>query len=429
MKIVQGFVEIDSLISNIPTAISPIGELSQWNMTYTKDLGEYSDTAIPGYWLYSFVSVEDNAPVAIDPSTVSIILNVAKSIYEYAVSNPAPFDDSIFKANIQSSNTSITNFKFGAFIPGFQYTMPEWITFSILDTDIKIWFASESFKHQYDNFQITVIPPLFPVDLFFGTYTSVRAQLADVTMADLTDKIQQAKVIHPETVVKIFEAEYVNSVASNQRLLTNWGILIYGLAGDNVDNIKDAIIDYILANSSHNEDEWSLIFPDIFKRTEFMMLPRWDKISIPNFSNFAALYSSIQDPVECVDFAVSNVQTYAEDHIRTHTALLPYDYKAIMLVSVTGSGNVPAKDSLIKIFPDYIPVPSTSPDFSRMSIYTRNWVVGIEDALIAAETATPFTVVASNLRKTYRFGQMYISYNYDKVNYLVACRQNSYYGP
>jgi hypothetical protein len=130
---------------------------------------------------------------------------------------------------------------------------------------------------------------------------------------------------------------------------------------------------------------------------------------------------------ECLSFAEANIHNYPALHIHQNTVILPYDYKAITLLATTGVGNSEAKNSLSKIFPDYIPVPSTSPDFSRMTIFTRTWVVGIEAALIAAETATAYNTIPQKLRRVYRNGQMFISYSYDKVNYLVACSQNSYY--
>ena len=82
---------------------------------------------------------------------------------------------------------------------------------------------------------------------------------------------------------------------------------------------------------------------------------------------------------------------------------------------------------LYKIFPDYIPVSTMTPDFARMSMKTQNWVILLGELLISAETATKFSTIPTRFRKIEREGKLFISAVYDDVNYLVAAKTNSFY--
>ena len=68
------------------------------------------------------------------------------------------------------------NFNFGRFVDNDQLAMPEWISWTSLsfdNTTIKIWLSDESFKAQYDDFDITIIPPIPNMDDFFKNYSTV----------------------------------------------------------------------------------------------------------------------------------------------------------------------------------------------------------------------------------------------------------------
>ena len=84
-----------------------------------------------------------------------------------------------------------------------------------------------------------------------------------------------------------------NPVNRQAELDTNWYVLIWGDAGDNIDSVREKIQDTILANSTHSRDEWKEVFPEIFKRNEFIIVPQWDVFSNENkVKEKASLYSS-----------------------------------------------------------------------------------------------------------------------------------------
>lgn len=433
MKILKGFVTINQYINNVPGVVSLIGELSTWSTTYSINKGEYQDATIPGYKLTSFQNKDSDTGVetVINQAQVLQILQVIKEIVTYANSNIRPYNTENFKNSILVTlGGTISNLTFGNFIDTGTVALPEWVNWKNVDSnydDIKIWLADSSFIDQYDDYRILVIPPIVNLNALFGSYVQASETINERTLSELTEMITVAKEENPETYIRTYEFYYHNPNITTQKIVTNWTAIIYGKAGDNPDAIKDAMVDYVLANSAHDRAEWEVIVPELMKRTEFVILPRWDLISIPNLTEISSLYGNLLDPAECITFAKTNTPFYPEAFVATNVTMMPYDYKAICLLIVNGYTNIDEKVDIKQIFPDYIPVSTSTIDFNRMGIHTKNWVILLEELLIEAEKATRFTSVPHDFRRIERNGIIYISKIYDNVNYLVAARSNNFY--
>jgi hypothetical protein len=432
MHIIKGFVTINNFIDNTPGILSPLGELSTWSTTYSKEKGEYQDLTIPGYKLVTFNSSDSTSNEKIQVSNLEVleILEVVRESINYASVHIRPYDVVDFRGTLLNNfYTRVSNINFGAFVDNGTLALPEWISWNSLssDTFVKIWLSDQSFSEQYDEYEIVVIPPIINLDDLFGFYNVAVNTMASRTISDLSDIIQNTKGSNPETYLRMLNFNYVNVNNTSQVTPTDWAILVYGRSGDNIDAIKDAIVEYILNNSTHTRGEWTLIFPDIFKRTEFIILPRWDKVAIPNLTVMGALYSSILNPIECISFAKTSISYYPPTFIETNIHIMPYDYKALSLLVINGVDNILGKRDIVDLFSDYIPVSTSLADFNRMSIKTRDWVILLEQLLILAETATEFTSVPNKFRRIMRDGILYISVIYDNINYLVAAKSNSIY--
>lgn len=432
MLSIKGFITISQYVNNEPGETSLLGELSTWSMTYTKERGEYTTQSIPGYKLHTFKSINESlVKQSVPQNQVDQILQIIQACVAYATSHIRPYDPIDFRNQVLGSFYGrITDLVLGTFIDNGSLALPEYIEYISTEYDdnvIKVWLADQSFQDQYDEYEIEVIPPLEPLDAFFGFYNDAVNQVSNRTLSDLTLDIQAIKDIHPETYLKLLEFNYYNSNNLNQVTKTNWAILIYGKAGDQIDVMKDALVDYILHNSTYARQDWAVIFPDIFKRTEFIILPRWDLMSIPNLTIQSGLYKSMLNPVECVQFALDNINFYPDIWIEDNINIMPVDYKAIMLEVINGNDNVFTNAHLDEIFPDYIPVSSLHLDFDRMTIKTREWVLLLEQLLITAETATLYSTIPGQLRRVVRDGILFISVLYENVNYMVAAKQNAFY--
>lgn len=436
MQIIKGFVTIEQFINNLPGETALLGELSEWSSTYSKEKGDYLDNAVPGYKFTSFSSKDEITGISslVSPLLVNQILSVVKTMLVYGGSNIRPFNAEDFRTTVYMEYfDSITEFSIGAFVDNGTTALPEWVSWESLSSggsQIKIWLADSAFADQYDGYDIAIIPPVEPLDLFFTSYTNAIQHASERTSTSvLGELVHTVKNMCPETYIRFNEYSVTNPVNSSQSTKILWPVLIYGIAGDNVDNIKDALVNYILLNSSHTRAEWEIIIPDLFKRTEFTIIPRWDKVSVPNLSVLAGLYGSLMDPNECLAMAKLAVPSETPTFVGNNTTIFPYDYKAITLVAVNGSSNIVGKKTLIELFPDYLPVNTSSPDFSRMQTKTREWALLLEKLILAAETATPYTTVPVGTRRIVRNGFLFISAVYDNIHYLVAARENSFYTP
>jgi hypothetical protein len=426
-KILKGFVEIEALQSAAPNVVSPIGEMSTWAMTYTKDKNEFTDPAVAGYRLLATNYIDSvNGPEVPTSELITQVIDVVRRVMVYATTNPLPYNvDDYHNTLIADLFNTVSNLRFGplrtnGYIQIFDWI--EWDSATIPGTRVKIWLSDAAFASQYDLFDIVVIPPIPNIDDFFLIPNAVRNKIAAITPSQMMESIQAAKNRNPETYIRSEVFNYHSPILSDPQTPTTWNVLIYGYQGDNIDSIKDALVAYILAHTTHTEDEWKAIFPDIFKRTEFVFLPRWDLMSIPNLTVQAGMYRSILDPHEAVTYAKASVDFYPQEWIDQHLEILPYDYKAIMLEVITGSNNVEGIDSLLTVFPDYLPVSTSSPDFNRMTQATQEWILILEQLLIVAENLDSYTTVPEEVRVVIRSNKKYVSAYYNNVNYLVQQR-------
>jgi hypothetical protein len=201
-------------------------------------------------------------------------------------------------------------------------------------------------------------------------------------------------------------------------------VVINGSAGNNIDAIKTAIAAYITTNSTSPQNAWVGILPDVFTKLEFMVIPRWFKYAIPPSAMNTGLYSSVMDASEVKTYLNSFINSYPAGWVDAHTELLPLVYKSLAIAVVPGNLNTPQYANLISNISDYMPIPSTSPDFNRMSAATQAWVSMITNMVTVAETATTNAGVPLSMAKVIRNGKFYVSMTHNNVDYLVYAKSN-----
>ncbi len=429
MQIVKGFVSRSDFISNADGVVSPIFEISPNSLTYNRERGEYQDNNYPESILHTFQSVDADGNTYELPTTqVSEVFQIVNAVLSYVSSHSAPYDKADFLATINVGfSGKVTDFDYGDLVNTAVQIVPEWLTWKSVthpDTEVKIWLADLAFQEQFDGYKIITVPPIDLLDSFFGNYGQMVTALKAITFSIMQERCQTARADRPSTYIRAYDFDYVNPNNTAQKTTVPWAVLVYGKNGDNIDTIKDEIVEYILDHSTHTREEWEVIFPDLFKRTEFIFLPRWDLVAIPNLTVYSSIYSSMIDPYESISFAKGVLSTMPAAFIDNNLTVIPFDFKCISTLCVNGQNNVEGKKAIEDIFPDYIPVPTTSVDFDRMSENTRNWVLNMQKLLKAAETATQYSTVVNPMRRVKRNGMIYLSLYYNNINFLVAAASN-----
>lgn len=425
---VKAFLGIDSLISNDPNVTSPLGELSVLSRTFSKDIGEYNSTIYRGYRLYTFNSVDQNNEHAtLVPSDVDFCAGIVNSIIEYAKSNIRPYNTAQMTMSLKASFQGILDtIEYGEFIETGSYALPEWIeiTKAVSGSVFRIWLSDDAFKRQYDLFEIAVIPFIDNIDDMFDYFGSVNQRLEIAKVSEFMEKIQRVRDIHPETVQHIVEFNFINVNNPTQFRSVPWGVLTYGAAGDNIDARKDAIIDYILNNSERSRDEWEAIIPDLFKKIEFTLVPRWDLVAIPNLSDLSEVHRTVIDIATNQTYVLAGIGHYNPSHIVGNIELLPHPYKYLMVNVIPGENNDIELNRISKLYPDYIPVQNTALDFGRMSKETRDWCDFLFNLITVSEYMNRYNTIPTTVRRVERNGKLFVSGVYDNVNYLVEAKSN-----
>lgn len=432
MLAIKGLVTNAIFIDNAVNEVAKFGEITTHSLTFSREKGIYSSGNAPELSLITFLSAKDGVLQPVAGNVVEHILDISKFIYDKTLnSTQQVYGDELLNELIAAYAGKAERFSCGAMIQDGQYWMPEWVSWKCVEdltleeNEIRVWFVDDSFKEQYDEFAIEVVPPFDNLDDFFKTGTEVENLIKAIDDATRFQRIQNAKGGHPETIVRSQAYNYIDPYNANHKVAVNWGLLIYGAAGNNIDAIKKALEDYILAHSTHSRAEWTVIFPDIFKRTEFILVPLWNQYAIPNKETQAGLYSQVVNLAEAMTL-FKNTVDYPDNQLDAFASVMGHAYKGLAILAVGSPDNRDSKFRLKDIFPDYLPVSTTSLDFNRMSQPTRDWMLILQELLLWGEEMTEYSSIptAAGYTKTKRDGVLYIVKNYQNINYLVAAKKN-----
>ena len=426
---IKGFAAKPVFANNTPSLINPIGELSTYALTFSKDCGIYWKDAQKTLVLTTFSTKKDGVHVQLSVDTSNQIFRITDWIYELAIAkNDEVYALELLQDLIDEFGNEANNFKCGNIITDGNIWMPQWVSWKVVgaaeETNIRIWFSDENFRQTYDEYEIVVVPPIVPLDDFFKASSKVKELLDAIDPVKKTNDIMAARDGKPETILRTEMFLYNDPFNATIKYPTYWNVLIYGEAGNNIDSIKDALIDHILDNSTHTREEWTKVFPDIFKRTEFILLPDWWNYAIPNRVTEAGIYSPILTVKDIVPELAKFSNLHPVSHVTNYAQVVGHPYKSMQLSSCSSNENRDNKFLLTDFFPDYIAVSSTSQDFNRQSTATREWSEMLMELIILAEDMTEFSDIPRKYTRLKRGGKLYVVGSYGSVHYLVVAKAN-----
>jgi hypothetical protein len=440
MYVLKGFVTnsaftnnaIPNITGETPGSVSTIGEISTLSLTYAQQKGYYFPSTGPtDLSLITFTSALNGVPQLLTSDISDHVLTVAQTLFSYMHTTGQIMSDTLLLYLLGQFSATANNFQCGTIISDGANWAPEWLSWTNTSltelsagNEIKVWFVDVSFRNEYDGSQIVVVPPTLVLDNFFNPSSMVATMLSAITPVMVMSAIQTAKNGCPETVVTCETFNYIDPLNSANVIPTNWYMLIYGSAGNNVDSMADALIAYILANSTHTEADWIKVLPDLFNRTEFVLVPLWDNYSIPNRTLQAGIYSPIASMTNSLALLTQVEPSYPSAHIDEYATLMSFPYKSMQIASIGSPNNKDAWYQINNVMPDVINVSSTSTDFSRMSATTQAWATMIANMLVIAETMTTDTTIPRTMTALTRNGILYLVQNYNNIDYLVAVKSN-----
>lgn len=429
MYYLKGFIQNKAFISNNVGAVSLIGELSTYGMSFSRERGEYHNSTYPLMSLITLSSKKEGVGnIALTSTFSDHVIHLCNTVYQYGINKASAVNRAEIVAHIANTfGPAVADLECGAIVNNGAVWVPEWISWNATEQEanvVKIWLCDDSFRKQYDEYEIVVVPPVVNVDNLFKTATEVETMIKSRGASATMDAIDLAKGKNPETVLRGETFEYINPQVPGFTLPVAWYVIVYGPAGDNNDAIRTAITDHLLASSTYTLVQWRQIFPELFRVTEFSILPRWDRYAIPNRVIQSGIYSPITSPQEGTAFAVSKLDTYNAVHVTNNIEFVAHPYRSLSLIIVGGADNRDAKYKISELFSDYISVGTSSTDFNRMMKSTQDWSYMLERMLIAAESLTEHSEVPVDMRRIRRGDMLYIARRFDNVEYLVAAKVN-----
>lgn len=432
MYVLKAFVVMQPLSDNSPGALSPIGELSTYSKTFSTEIGHYSRAAQPAVDLYSFFSHQSTTGAVSVPAAIQDpLLVLSQWLYQQSVTGTFSENKQTFTSTLLAEfGSQIENLDVGDMVAaddGVSW-LPQYLSFKLSgvaeDNTIKLWFSDDAFRRQYDEYAIRIVPPVDDLNNLIATPLEVKARLDQLDDHDRMERIELAKAGDPTTRVRVDIFPWFNPLQPEISLNTSWAILIYGPGGDNVDNIRNALIDYILANSTYTRDVWEQYLPDIFKITEYILTPVWDVYSIPNESQLAGLFSPTLRWSTLLEKAKTTAPQYPVVHVEEYLESSVSIWRSLGFLIVGGPDNRDEVYTFSERWSDYIVIPTTSVEFARMSPLSQGFVQRLTEMLKIAEHLTEFSDIPLHMTRVIRDGILYLVSTYEDVQYLVVSRQS-----
>ena len=424
----KGFIEIDALSNNTPGNTATLGELSNISSTYSIEKSRYHNAANSNVTLVAFASRYDNdARIEVPVSYANHVLNVTQWLYTQSVAGVFTNDaEAMENAILAQFGSIIDKLLIGKPVVYKGCWLPSWISWEFKtageDNTIRLWFADEIFKAQYDEYQIVVIPPVTPVDTFQKVKLEVEAALADFNIPDYIATIPTYTGGEPYTFLITNEYAWYDREDSAATLKATWSVVIYGKAGNSLELIKQALQNYILANSAYIRNDWAAVFPDIFDSTEFIIVPGWNSISVENETAAGSLYSPILSYDKLISFVSKFTDYEPEAFIAANLQTGTVAYKSLSMMTIGSPANRDNKFKLTDFYKDYSALSTLSMDFNLMSDKTIAFVLLLTEAIIAAEGLDEYSYIGVNLSRVTRNGITYIGFSHLNNLYLVVSR-------
>lgn len=430
MYVINGFAEIPILASNLPNTVSNLGELSPLSATFSKEKGIFGSAQLGDVVFQSFSCRNEDGSLVATPtafgSEITVLLNW---IYNRGALGNISTDNTELASDLQQQFVGYESFDVGGIITNGTINLPAWVKWNVpgpTPYEVRVWFSDSQFQAQYTEYEIIIVPPVTPVDALFNPHGTVYNLINNRTTGELVAELQEAIGDKPNTSMVTESFRWINSGNPDAWINTEWTAVIYGPAGGNIDNIKAAIVAFILSNSTHTEAEWRALIPSLFISTEYIITPHWDRFSIPNQTILAGMYSATVSPQQVTDYALLTKGSYTEAHVRSTVRASFFTYKTLSFSCVGNIDNIDGVYTFNGKFPDYLPLAPSSLDFNRMSQETRDWANLMNNMLEIAESMTPFSNVPLGMSRIYRNNVMFLGATLNGILYLVTTRHFFY---
>ncbi|EBW9734624.1 hypothetical protein NRE35_004306 [Salmonella enterica] len=426
-----GFGEIPNFRLNEPGQVSPIGEMTKENYTYSNEIERYSLTRYPNSQFISLSSERDGVEVAVGLTYQELMLHVTEWLYNRSITGNVPADVPTLLQALRAEFGDIADIKeIGDIIYKDSYLFPTYITLSATNAgeanDLYIWYSHQSLENFYPNSDYTGILPVVNTDIdkLAGDRDQAIALLNAITIVNHNSRVDAAAQGHPQTYLITMNFKWHDKDNPDISADSPFSVLCYGPQSKNIDMVKEYLRNLILSLSEHGEDVWSVIYPELFVPTEFYVIPQWDKVALPNKAEGTGIYSSSMRLKNVLPYALKYCKGYSEDHLRENLGIHAANYQEVIFLSCGNPQNYAAKPAFDEQWPAYSAVDTKSPDFGRIPPATQVMIMQLNGLFKAAEVATEHTIIPQDMTRTVRDGVYYLTTSVDNIQFLCPIKKD-----
>lgn len=429
MDILYAFAHVGHLVDNTPDVVGPIGELSSYSMTFARDRLIYTDLNHPNVNLVVFQNrdLEGNDKVLPLQDRTDIL-----RISEWIISQGrgGNFDESVSDFQTAFITHFGDEFEIIESGPMVMFGQNRYCPESINVTRVghtadylwTLWLSDDAFRNQCPISHIEIVPPVDDIDLLLEDVTTVSGIVNPPNMMWMNNQARELQDSKPYTDLRTWRFDWMDPDSFNSALSTHWLTLHWGDAGNNIDSVKNAIKEYILAHTARDPDDWATVFPEIFTSTEFMIIPHYDLVALPSKFRQSGIYSPTTNHAKCLADAVEHIRGPGYDpvHIEDVLETTPTLYRSIAVSIIGGPDNREGINRFTLRYPDYMNIATTHVDFGYMTEETREFVMLLNEMLLLADTATASSTIPRKFNRITREGQVYIATSFKDFLYLIV---------
>lgn len=427
----KGFVTRDDFVVPSSKVTSPIYELSSKGMTYAKVRGDHYYTVDPRYSLKVF-KIEGSDFITNTQS--DLVMKVITAFTSFLPTIPNVNKQNavmLFTSNYNALNPSlpVSGFTYNNIVEHNSIQVPDYISFVTGDVSVNVWLSGSLFESFYPDYDIDVILPFENFTQTVNNPGEFINQLNNFNLIKFNDRIDSAKSQAPCTSTRILNIPYK---------LSNTGILkdcyfafnVYGVQGNYEHILKLELYHYLTEELDISGSVVETLFPTLLNVNEFFFIPRWDNIAIPGSTGISSINSQVVSSYS-EDFDITKFVKGYGDHVflKNNTYTVPFDYNNLNLQVVNGMYTDSAIRDFKSYYSDFISVPTTHPDFSRMKQRTQRLVTLLEsmlDVATSSDSTELFNKIQHNSSYSFsvivRSGVTYLSYLFEDHQLYIIPR-------
>lgn len=400
MAIIKGFAIVPVISNNNNFATSAIGELTNREMTFSKDRKVYTTDALSTDTMVFSTKDDAGAEVGISDVDGDSIARVPDYIVKYALDNPGPTNENALITLLNDDFTAdFISFSFGDLVNEGTTYVPSWVAFQSAngDHEIKIWFSKEAFSNQYDEFEIIVVPRIPNVGNFnVSSVADLNIQIDAVSDYYMLDRVIDITSQDTQTYIEKKSFTWVSRLDPANTQEVPFTYVVYG-NGVDLDKIKEATVAVLVASTGGDDTIWRQVFPELFGANEYIIVPHWDKYSVPNASPSSSLYSPIFVDGDNVEYASIVHGQLNLDHISNNARTTVSMYRGLAFTIYPNENNIGGAIPFDSAYPDYFHISTSSTEFSWMADNTMSFARTLERLVVSAETLGPNSSLESGV--------------------------------